>query len=119
MPHTRRLEEGGGMQHFREALAQVLAERVEFPIGILVTVLDAKVTKATTHAKCVISVLPATRKKEVLETLEEYRRDIKEGLSERLRLRRIPRLHWCFDETEEIASGVDLAILELKKKGEL
>ena len=119
MPHTKRLEEGGGMQHFREALALVLAERVEFPRGVFVTLLDAKVTRDTIHAKGVLSVMPVTAEKEVLETLEDYKREIKEGLAEHLRLRRIPNLHWTFDETEAVAAGVEKTINDLKKKGEL
>ena len=119
MPHTKRLEEGGGMHHFREALAQVVSERVEFPPSVLVTVLDAKVTKATTHAKAIISVLPVTMEKAALETLNEYTHEIKEGLTEELRLRRIPSLHWSFDESEAVASGIEKTIQELKAKGEL
>lgn len=107
------------MQHFRDALAQVLRERVEFPAGAFVTVLDAKVTKATTHSKAVISVLPTSMEKDVLATLKDYDREIKEGLSEKLRLRRIPTLHWTFDETENVASGIEKTIWELKQKGEL
>lgn len=119
MAYTRRLEQGGGMHHFREALAQVLIEKVEFPKGSLVTVLDAKVTKATTHAKGVLSVLPASMEQEVLAALQEYTHEIKEGLAEKLRLRRIPTLHWTFDETEDFAAGIDRTIEELKAKGEL
>jgi ribosome-binding factor A len=119
MPHTKRLEEGGGMQHFRDALAAVLVERVEFPPGAFVTVLDAKVTKATTHAKAVISVLPTSMEKDVLKTLAEYTHEIKEGLAEKLRLRRIPTLHWTFDETEQAAAEVEETIKKLHDKGEL
>lgn len=107
------------MQHFREALAQVLVEKVEFPVGAIVTVLDAKVTKATTHAKGVLSVLPTAMEQAVLDTLKEYTHEIKEGLAEKLRLRRIPTLHWTFDETEDFAAGIDKTIEELKQKGEL
>lgn len=118
-PHTKRLEEGGGMQHFREALAAILAERVEFPRGALVTVLDAKVTRDTKHAKGVISVMPRSFENAVLDALDQYDHDIKEGLSEHLRLRRIPQIHWTFDATEEYAATIDQTINELKKKGEL
>jgi len=119
VPHTKRLEEGGGMQHFRDALAAVLAERVEFPKGALVTVMDAKITRDTLHAKGVLSVLPNTMEAEVLRTLAEYEHDIKDGLAEKLRLRRIPNFFWSFDETEATAGEIDETINTLKKKGEL
>lgn len=119
MKHTKRLEEGGGMQHFRDALAAVLAERVEFPRGSLVTVMDAKITSDTLHAKGVLSVLPVSMEKDVLNALAEYSHEIKEGLAEKLRMRRIPKLHWTFDETEAYVGDIDDTINALKKKGEL
>lgn len=119
MKHTKRLEEGGGMQHFRDALAEVLAERVEFPRGSLVTVIDAKITSDTRNAKGVLSVLPETMEEEILRTLVIFDHEIKEGLSERLRMRRIPNLHWSFDETEAYVGNIDNTINTLKEKGEL
>lgn len=119
MRHTKRLEEGGGMQHFRDALAEVLAEKVEFPRGSLVTVMDAKVTSDTRHAKGVLSVLPLHMEQEVLRTLINADHEIKQGLSKHLRLRRIPDLHWSFDETEAQVGAIDDTINELKEKGEL
>jgi len=119
MPHTKRLEEGGGMQRFRDALALVLAERVEFPKGAIVTLTDAKVTRDTKHAKGVISVFPIAMEAEVFAALQEYRRDIFEGLAEKLRLRRIPSIHWAIDRTEEHVATIDEEIKTLRKKGEL
>ncbi len=107
------------MDHFRDALAKVLREQVEFPVGVFVTVLDAKVTKATTHAKAVLSVVPSGRNEEVLEALKEYEHDIKQGLAENLLLRRIPTLHWEFDQNGEYAEGIERTIKELKDKGDL
>lgn len=107
------------MQHFREALAQVVREVVEFPVGAFVTVVDAKLTRDTKHAKGVISVLPVEMEKDVLKQLKEYEKEIKEGLAEHLRLRRIPRLHWGFDHTEAFVGSIDDTINELKAKGEL
>jgi len=107
------------MEHLRNALAKVLVEEVEFPRGVFVTVLETKMTRDQTHAKAVLSVLPNTMEKEALEALGEYDHEIKDGLAKELRLRHIPRLHWSFDETEAVAAGVDQALLELKRKGEL
>lgn len=118
-PHTKRLEQGGGMQHFRDALAAVLAERVEFPRGAFVTVMDAKITRDTLHAKCVLSVLPISMEPEVVRALIDTQHEIKQGLSEKLRLRRIPRLHWAFSESEAYVGDIDDTINELKRKGEL
>lgn len=118
-PHTRRLEEGGGMQHFRDALAAVLVQRIEFPRGVLVTVVDAKITSDTRNAKGVLSVFPEDKQLDVLKVLKLGEHEIKDGLAERLRLRRIPNLHWSFDTSEAYVGTIDDTINELKKKGEL
>lgn len=107
------------MQHFREALARVLAERVEFPRGVIVTLMDAVLTRDTLHAKGTLSVLPVSMEDAVRDALEEYRHDINEGLAEHLRLRRIPRIHWEMDRTEENAAHIDEEIRRLKDAGEL
>ncbi|MDO8584086.1 MAG: ribosome-binding factor A, partial [bacterium] len=78
-----------GFQHIKDALAQVLARDVEFLPGMLVTVLDAKVTANTSHAKIILSCFPETMQKEALTILEENQAVIKNGLTERLRLRRM------------------------------
>jgi ribosome-binding factor A len=107
------------MQHFRDALAAVLAERVEFPRGSLVTVMDAKITRDTLHAKGVLSVLPVSMEEDVMKILTASAREIKDGLAKKLRLRRIPKLYWSFDETENYVGNIDDTINVLKKKGEL
>ncbi len=96
-----------GFEHLREAMAQVFAERMEFPLGCLVTVLKAKMTANTAHAAFVLSVLPVANEKDVLIILERDRRELKDGLAHTLRLRRIPRLHFTFDRTEENASKIE------------
>jgi ribosome-binding factor A len=108
-----------GFEHLKDAFAQVLAEDVEFPKGVLVTVLSAKITASTGHAKFVMSVFPENMKDEVIRTLEEFDHEIKDGLAKGLRLRRMPRIHYAFDDTEAHASIIDNALLELRKKGEV
>ncbi len=96
-----------GFEHLREAMAHVFAEQIEFPLGSFVTVLKAKMTANTAHAAFTLSVLPNAMEEEVLATLERNMRDLKDGLAHKLRLRRIPKLHFMFDHTEEKAAYID------------
>lgn len=104
-----------GFEHLKDAIAEVFAKEVEFPRGMLVTVLGAKVTANTAHAKIVLSVFPKTCEQETLRALNEYRREIKEGLSRRLRLRRIPNLHYTFDATEADAAEIEETIKNMNR----
>jgi len=104
---------------FQQALAEALEEAVEFPIGILVTVVDAHITPDTKHATGTLSVLPDGREGEVLQALRRHEHDVKDALAHTLSLRRIPRLHWRFDTTEAQAAEIEGALHELEQKGEL
>lgn len=105
-----------GFEHLAEALAETFAKDVEFPRGCLVTVLHAKLTANTIHAKITLSVFPESMINDVRNTLKIHQREIKNGLAKRLRLRRIPRLHFYFDETEAEAAVIEDAINEYKKE---
>ncbi len=114
MPHTK----DAGFEHLREAFAELLTE-IEFPIGIFVTVLSAEIAANSAHATFTLSVFPDGKDKEVLETLNANKHDLKDGLANTTRLRRIPDLHFKFDHTESHAEVIERALNEMKKKGEL
>lgn len=106
-------------EHFRDAMADILKRKVEFPRGTLVTVADAKLTNDLQFANTVLSVLPTTAKKEVLEALNEFRNDIKKEMALKLGMRRIPKLHWSFDDKLDYVDEMDTYINKLKTEGEL
>ena len=108
-----------GFEHLREALALVVPRVVEFPPGIFVTFLSVKVTANSAHAKVVISVFPETGEQEAVDALNNASREIKEELADRLRLRRMPKIHYVLDRTEAEASKIERALHDLKEKGEL
>lgn len=108
-----------GFEHLREAMADSIRAIVEFPKGVLVTVLAAKMTANTAHAKITISVFPEDRKEEVIAILKGANADLKDELADRLRLRRIPRIHFVFDDTEAQAAVIEGALHQMKVKGEL
>lgn len=108
-----------GFEHLREAMAEIIREIVEFPKGVLVTVLGAKLTANTAHARIELSVYPETAQAEVVKILGYAERDIKNALAEHVRLRRIPRIHYIFNGIEAEAAIIENALNEMKKKGEL
>lgn len=108
-----------GFEHLREGIAEALAAVVEFPRGVLVTVLRAKLTANTAHARITLSVFPEDRRDEVISILKGAEANLKQELADRLRLRRIPRLHFVFDDTEAKAAVIESALFEMKQKGEI
>lgn len=104
--------------HLRSALAETMTQ-IEFPVGVFVTVLSAKIAANSAHASVTLSVFPDGKEEVVKDTLIRFKHDIKDNLAHRLRLRRIPDLHYTFDQTEAEAAIIEKAINELKAKGEL
>jgi ribosome-binding factor A len=106
-------------EHFKDAMADILRRRVEFPLGAFVTVVDAKLTNDLRFANTVLSVMPISAKEGVVEALEEFRKDITKEMALKLGMRRIPKLHWSFDDSQDVGATMNDYINELKEKGEL
>ncbi|MBU2566446.1 ribosome-binding factor A [Patescibacteria group bacterium] len=107
------------VDHFKDSMAEILKKRVEFPRDCLVTVIDAELTSDLRFAKLVLSVLPISFEEQVLDALKDYHHDIVKEMANRLKMRKIPKLHWAFDRTEHKAEQIETYIEELKEKGEI
>jgi ribosome-binding factor A len=105
--------------HFHKAMAESIKVACDFAPGMIVTLVRGEITGDSRFAKGTVSVLPDSRGEEALQYLKEAEPDIKRELNKRLRLRIVPALNWGLDHTEEKAVGVEMAIHELRKRGEL
>lgn len=117
LPMSRNLEQSDS--RFHDALARVIASTVEFPHGVLVTLVGTHMTPDTKHVTGTLSIMPTGQEGEILQALREFEPEIKDALGDELRLRRMPRLHWRFDHSGEEVAKIDADIFELKKRGEL
>lgn len=105
--------------HFHKALAESIKVACDFAPGMIVTLVRGEITGDSRFAKGTVSVLPDARGEEAIQYLEEAAPDIKRELNRRLRLRIVPALNWGLDHTEQKAEGIEMAIHELRKRGEL
>jgi hypothetical protein len=80
MPHTK----DAGFEHLKEAFAELLTE-IEFPAGVFVTVLGAKIAKNSAHANFTLSVFPDGKDDVVLKILNAHKHDLKDGLATTIR----------------------------------
>lgn len=106
-------------EHFMDAMADILERKVEFPLGSLVTVVDAKLTNDLRFANTVLSVLPVSKQDEVLNALDEFKHDILKEMAGTLKMRRLPKLHWSFDNSQQKGAEVNEFIDELKSDGQI
>lgn len=106
-------------QDFKEIMAEILERCVEFPPGTLVTVADARLAPNQANAHIRLSVLPNTQGEATLKAVAEFNAEIKKALAKNQNLRKIPKLFWSLDETEEKAEKLETFINRLQKEGEL
>jgi ribosome-binding factor A len=108
-----------GFERLKDGLAEIFARDVEFPPGMLVTVLGAKMTQDRRFAKITLSVFPTGAQQQALDVIDQYKHEINNGVAKRLRIRVIPKLHYVFDDTEAEAAVIDAELNRLKEAGEL
>ncbi|MFA6161493.1 MAG: ribosome-binding factor A [Patescibacteria group bacterium] len=106
-------------EHFKEAMAEILARVVDFPRNIFVTVVDARITDDQANAKIVLSLMPITAKETALQVLSDNKHEILDAMAKSMRLRKLPRLYWAFDESNEKIWEIEGLIEDLKEKGEI
>jgi len=106
-----------GFEHLKNGLAEIFARDVEFVPGMLVTVLDAKMTQDRRFAKITLSVFPTGAQKQVLDIVREAKHEINDGLAKHLRIRVIPKLHYVFDDTEAQAEEIETMLNRLEREG--
>ncbi len=111
--------EGHHASHLHQALAESIREGVDFPPGMLVTLIHAEMTGDSRFAKGVVSVLPESEGERALRMLKNAEPEIKQELNRRLRLRLTPSFYWALDHTEEKAAEIEKVMNELKDRGEL
>lgn len=108
-----------GFQHLKNGLAEIFARDIEFPPGMLVTVMDAKMTQDRRFAKITLSVFPNGVQQQVLDIIGHAKHEINDGLAKRMRIRVIPKLHYVFDDTEAVAEEVETLLNRLEREGKM
>jgi len=105
-------------QIFLEELNQAIKYVVEFEEGILVTIVGIRVAENLQSARILVSCLPFEKTGEAIKTLQASHQDLIEYLNKRVGFRKIPKLIFEVDETEEKAEGIERLIggLEIKEE---
>jgi len=98
---------------FLHELADIIAYYIEFPSNILVTLLHVEVAKNLSQAKIWLSVLPFDKSREAVSILITQKQLLIEHLNQRIKLRRMPKLIFLIDDTEEKAVAMEKQISNL------
>ncbi|MCK4592428.1 30S ribosome-binding factor RbfA [Candidatus Parcubacteria bacterium] len=99
----------------KQEVGKIILSEINFPAGIMVTVMKAEVSKDLRYADVFISVLPFEKKEEVQEILKENIYFIQKILNKKLFMKPLPKIKFVIDESGEYVGKID----ELIKKNEL
>lgn len=91
----------------RRELAQVIQKEVRDPAVGFISVSDVEVTRDLAHAKVFITVFESEKAAETLEALQRKAPWLRHRLSQEMRLRSVPELHFHHDSSVETGQRMD------------
>jgi ribosome-binding factor A len=96
-------------------LSYFFAREVEFPLGSLVTVTQAKVTPDLKYAQVWLSVLPEKFTGQVLKIAERSTREFEKKLFRKMSTKFTPKITFKIDTGEQHAAKVEQLINQIKE----
>ncbi|PJE50418.1 MAG: ribosome-binding factor A [Candidatus Yanofskybacteria bacterium CG10_big_fil_rev_8_21_14_0_10_36_16] len=90
----------------RDEVSRILQKEVDFDEGVFVTVVGADVSPTLEHAKIKVSVFPVENSENVLRQINKEIFNIQQKLNKKLIMRKIPKIRFEIDMSEEYASHV-------------
>lgn len=91
----------------QEEVSKLIHQEVEFSLGVLVTVTEARVSVDFAHTKVYISVLPKGNTGSVLEVLRKNIYRLQQILNKKLRVKPVPKIAFIIDKREDNAEKVE------------
>lgn len=104
-PRSRRLYQIDSL--LQHELGSLFIKQLEPPADCLVSVSSITVSADLDHAEVKLSILPFNRRQEVFKFIQTQLKEVTHELNLRLKLYRVPKLHFRIDETEEQADRLE------------
>ncbi len=99
---------------FLHKISEIINREIDFGQETLVTITQVKVAPDLSQAKIFVSVLPFSKSQEVILILNRHRQLLVKFLNQAIKIRKIPRLIFLIDDTEEEASRIEKIINNLE-----
>ena len=104
-------------QDVKVALSHIIANEVKNPsVTGMISVTDVKITKDQKYAKVYLSIFGKQNKQKVLDGLKRSTGYIKKELSMRVKLRNMPDIIFCLDDSMEYGAHMDEVISKVIEK---
>jgi ribosome-binding factor A len=96
----------------KQEAGKLFLTEMNFPVGVLVTVMEVETSKDLRYADIFISVFPFEKADEMLEALKEHIYFLQKIINKKLSMKPLPRIRFVIDERGERAGRIE----ELIKK---
>ena len=104
-------------EQIKEEVSLIISGELSDPKLGFVTVTDAKLSPDLGHARIFVSILGTEEEiTQSLETLNHASGFIRHQLGAALRIRRVPELHFTFDDTVRTAARIEEILIEEGEK---
>lgn len=96
-------------------ISEIIKDEIDFEIGALVTVVRAVASPTLEHATVWVSVFPVEKADEALAEINKNIFRIQQILNKKLVMRKVPKIMFKIDLTEERAGRVENIIDSVKE----
>ena len=96
----------------QEELSKILVREIEFPSGVLATIVSVDVDKKLERAKIGLSVIPSANAAAALEAVNRRAGELQFLLARTLNIKPMPRLLFFIDHGHEHAAEIEKKFLD-------
>ncbi len=100
----------------KQELAEVISQEIDFPKGVIATVMSVKIYSDLSWAEVFISVIPEKENEFVINVLKRKAYFLHQALNAKIKLRRIPRIKFLSYAGISPQEKIEQILEEIKAK---
>jgi ribosome-binding factor A len=100
----------------KQELAGVISQEIDFPKGVIATIMGVKIYSDLSWAEIFVSVIPQEESEFVINVLKRKAHFLHQALNEKIRLRRIPRIKFLPYTGPNNQEKIEQILEEIKEK---
>lgn len=100
----------------RDNISEILNKELPFKKGVFVSVIKVSTTKDLEETKVLVSIFPESERAYVMATLKKEIYRIQGALNKRLQIRRMPRIEFILDKTQENVDKLETVFKQIAEE---
>lgn len=101
----------------KQEVGRLILADVDFPAGVVVTVIKADVSADLHYGDIYVSVMPESQEDEAIDTLQENIYDMQQKINKKLFMKPVPMLRFRLDLSGDKADRINEIIRENEERG--